>query len=325
MTYPYELELLYGSEGAISGFSFLAGTIRVEEEGDLVRIISGEFNVSNDYDLSGDSPVYRNIKTAYSVVEVKKKDWDTFIEENGWPNPLYFSLMYYPEDPESEEPPVLSPDRWMGFFQVGSNFGVPYTTEDFTEGVYSTKLITTPAQIYNVTSSLAPILSVKVKTIIDGKENTDPTYIPCFTGEVPTMNIECTVEGGGEQVVWDWESGKIGEEDYRYYKFSVKDLNPEYTDLQFGELQGNTSSATGETHKELQLLPGSAEFPLIMAVSSTTGTAFPSKGSMIIMRVEDTTSTPVQIGVIQYQLFNLGEYDNTPVELESFNAEVFSL
>lgn len=193
MSFPYYLDLAFGSEKAFADSSCRISFGKPVVVGDKVRFISNTYQVSNDYTIEGNSVVPTITKEAYSVLEINKSDYDE--------NRDLFDSLYGQLSIDSNAGSVVQ--RLL--FGSMSNFElmVPLTSTPLNIGEPAPEdlpcvLTTVSSYIYILDTSspsLNPLITSKVgpvtiKTYIDDSENTDSSYII-----VDDMDVSVTKEG----------------------------------------------------------------------------------------------------------------------------------
>lgn len=307
-----------------------------EEPSDVVKIISDTFEVSNDVSVSGDTVTYNNRKTAYSVLEISKSDWQDLLDNNSNADSISFAVSY--NDMEGWKADISA---WVGQFVVGELFSEPgpvitgYLSAGFPESDSGTfggddypKCSFTTASISLIrldmgSGEYTKLYSARAKTYIDGVENTDTTYVPCFDSDYPFAQETCTIEGADPVTnEWLWESGDIPTE-YGgltvHYRLAVRDVADEYRDA----ILNTTFTGTNiySTDNTCNIYVKSVTDENIVGTLFESNSNYPLKGSIKLYDASVSTSQP--IATLFAQMFKLVE-DNW-VELDTgynFNKNI---
>lgn len=180
----------------------LPSPVGPEPSDEFVKIISNNFEVSNDYTINSDTGkvVYNSTKQAHSEVWIKKADWVSYCDNYGTPEKSWMTLM----NNEYETDPTKFV---LAFYLVNSDDHgdgmIPSTASPVTVDDPKCSLTTLVTPIYDTRDdtayppSVIPGITATVKTFIDSKENDDDSYAPVLEASyVP--QIETIIEGGDE-------------------------------------------------------------------------------------------------------------------------------
>lgn len=286
MTYPYEIEVMLGSEVAVSSPSLLFSSgFNPSPSSDTIRIISDSFSVTNDGGTT--------TKSAYSVVEIKEEDWE-YLKSNY--APFQYSLMFSP--------------AWVGvFYAIGSasSFMIVLSEDSPASGDPTCSFTTMSVSVYNEVGQEIEIPSgkVTVKTYIDGQENTDSSYEPVNTS---MDSIPAHVEGDTPIVEeWLWQSGEINVSEHSplIFKMALVNIEPEYEDL----IKGIDSWSVIGTYREAL---GQYNISIVKTIEGynygvsipNTSSGYKTAATPILIRISESTSESQNIGMVSVKAFN---------------------
>ena len=288
MTYPYEIEVMLGSEGAVSFPSLLfSSNFNPSPSSDSIKIISDSFSVTNDGGTT--------TKSAYSVVEIKKEDWE-YLKSNYAPS-QYF-LMFN------------SLGSWVGSFYIIGSAGscmIILSEDSPSSGDPTCSFTTMSVSVYNEGGQEIEIPSgkVTVKTYIDGQENTDSSYAPV---NASMETIPAHVEGDTPIVEeWLWQSGEINVSEHSplIFKMALVNVEPEYESI----IKGIDSWSVLGTYRED---PGQYNISVVKTIEGynygvsipNTGSGYKTAATPILIRTNESTFESQNIGMVSVKAFN---------------------
>ena len=293
MTYPYEIEVMLGSEGAVSSPSLLFSSgfnPSPSPSGDLVKIITDSFEVTND----GGS----TMKEAYSVAEIKKGDWEYLKSQF---SPSTYTLMLSNQG-----------DTWSGMIVcTGLDTCMILLSEDTPTEEHPDphcSFTTIGARVFNLNGEEIPLPSggtITIKTYVDGEENNNDSYRPAAAG---TTETPAHVEGE-EPIVeeWLWQSGEINvsEHSHLIFKMALVNIKSEYEDLIKGIDSWNILGAYREALGEYNISIVKTLEGYNYGVSiPNTGSGYKTSATPILMRINESTSESQNIGMVSVKAFN---------------------
>lgn len=291
MTYPYEIEMMFGSEGAVSSPSLLFSSgfnPSPSPSGDLVKIISNSFEVTRDDGVTK--------KSAYSVVEIKKEDW-TYLSEN-YPSSSYMLTIRSGEGEWSVV--VFGMDGSTGGFVILFSEDTP--TE---ESAVKCHLTTMSVKVYNGSSVEAipiPSGTVVVKTYIDDEENNDDSYEPIPTTDPIPAHVE-----GDEPIVVDWlwqsEAINVSEHSSLVFKMAVPSVDPDYEDFIKGiESWQLVGFYDGEQSQYILTILYTKDGYNYSTSIGPTSLGYPTEGQKVLVKSKDGDINT--LGFLKLQAFN---------------------
>ena len=296
MTYPYEIEVMLGSEGAVSSPSLLFSSgfnPSPSPSGDLVKIITDSFEVTND----GGS----TMKEAYSVAEIKKGDWEYLKSQF---SPSTYTLMLSNQG-----------DAWSGTIVCnGLDACMILLSEDTPTEEHPDphcSFTTIGARVFNMLGEEIPLPSggtITIKTYIDGEENSDDTYRPAAAG---SSEVSAHVEGDTPIVEeWLWQSGEINVSEHSplIFKMALVNIKPEYEDLE-DFIKGIDSWNVLGTYREalrqydISIVKTLEGYNYGVSIPNT-GSGYKTAATPILMRINASTSESQNIGIVSVKAFN---------------------
>lgn len=182
-------------------YADLPSPVGPEPSDEFVKIISNNFEVSNDYAINSETGkvVYNSTKQAHSEAWIKKSDWVSYCDNYGTPDKAQVYIMNnnYETDPTKFN---------LAFYLVKSSKQdgmIPSTTSPVTSDNPKFSLTTLVTPIYDTSGEHAyspvaiPGLDATFKTFIGDKENTDDSYVIALATS-PVGPTDVVIEGGDE-------------------------------------------------------------------------------------------------------------------------------